>query len=318
MTKSKLAIVIHAEEEFDWGAGFYRSNTSVTHDNELISLVDKILELGGKVTLAMDYPFITSNGGRRVVERYKGFEGDKIEFAAHLHPWVNPPFEDDEDSVDSKFSYPGNLTKKFEFEKLKVLTEQIEKTTGVRPVTYLAGRYGTGKHTAEILKELGYKIDLSISAYFDFSHQQGPDFSSYTNASFSENQLTYVPHTSSVLTSVPLISNFFNLKPEMFTRIQANKMTSLLGKILRIRRFRLSPEGFSFEQMKEVTESQMRVGQTDFVLSFHSPSTKVGMTPYVNDCPGLEAFKQNLVDYIKWFNQFSSHSLDLPKRFKEE
>ena len=161
MTIPKLSIVIHAEEEFNWDDGFYRSNTSVSHGDELIEFVDEIIQCGGKVTLAMDYPFITSPDGKRVVKHFKSQEGSNIEFATHLHPWVSPPFEDGNNEVPNQNSFPGNLPKDLEFQKLKLLTEEIQKETGTRPVTYLAGRYGIGENSAEILKSLDYKVDLS-------------------------------------------------------------------------------------------------------------------------------------------------------------
>lgn len=314
MKSPKLAIVIHAEEEFDWDSGFYRSNTSMTHDQELISLIDTIIELGGKVTLAMDYPFIASEGGKRVVEKYKGRVGEDIEFATHLHPWVNPPFEDDNDQIENEFSYPGNLSRHFEYQKLNTLTDQIEKVTGTRPVTYLAGRYGIGENTTNILNELGYKVDLSVSAYCDFTHQQGPDFSCYTNQCFSRNQVLYFPHTCSIVSFIPFIDKSLNLNPTLYSRLHRNKLTSLVGKVLRISKFRLSPEGFSFKQMKRVTESQMRAGQREFILSFHSPSAKVGLTPYVRNLSELEAFKHHLFNYIEWFNLKKDSSSNLPQQ----
>ncbi len=97
-----------------------------------------ILDLGGKITLAMDYPFVTSVGGRKVVDYYKAHAGERIEFATHMHPWVSPPFEDNNDKVSEELSYPGNLSRDLEYKKLKLLTETIERMTGSRPKTYLS------------------------------------------------------------------------------------------------------------------------------------------------------------------------------------
>lgn len=62
---AKLAVVIHAEEEFDWSGGFKQHQDQVTHHLELITLIDGMIQAGAKVTLAMDYPFVTSDGGSR-------------------------------------------------------------------------------------------------------------------------------------------------------------------------------------------------------------------------------------------------------------
>jgi hypothetical protein len=301
VNSTKLIIVIHAEEEFDWDSGFYRSQIGMSYADNLMEVMDLILALGAKVTLAMDYPFVTSDGGRKIINQYKHCHGDSVEFATHLHPWVNPPFENQDDQVSNELSYPGNLPEEFEHQKIKVLTETIENVTGFRPHTYLAGRYGIGKNTQGIIERLGYQMDLSISAYCDFSHQQGPDFSHYTNKKFQKNQITYVPHTSSVLSALPWVTRYLNQRPELFTQIQSNRLIGLMGKCLRIKKYRLSPEGFTFKQMRQVTKAQLNVGQDEFIMSFHSPSTKAGLTPYVSDDQDLETFKTTITEYITWF-----------------
>ncbi|MCA2018010.1 hypothetical protein LDJ79_17955 [Vibrio tritonius] len=297
----QLVIVIHAEEEFDWDGGFYRSNMDVTHADHLISVMDRIIELGGKITLAMDYPFITSMGGQKVVNRYRAQHGQSIEFATHLHPWVNPPFEDGRDEVANEASYPGNLSYDIEYEKLKVLTETIEQVSGVRPITYLAGRYGVGPNTQKIIKALGYQVDLSISSYCDFRHQQGPDFSRYSNRRFEQNELTYLPHTSSILAVLPPLRDYLNRRPETFTWIQQHRWFRLASKFLRVKRYRLSPEGFTAKQMAQVTQAQLAVGQQDFIMSFHSPTTKQGLTPYTRSDEDVARFVQTIETYLVMF-----------------
>ncbi len=312
MITPKLSIVIHAEEEFNWDDGFYRSNTTVSHGDELIKFVDEIILCGGKVTLAMDYPFIKSPDGKKVVKHFRALEGDSIEFATHLHPWVNPPFEDGNNEVPNCNSFPGNLPKDLEFNKIKILTEEIEKETGTKPITYLAGRYGIGKNSAGILKSLGYKVDLSISAYSNFSHVEGPNFVRYSNKVHNAEGITYMPHTCSIVSFSRTIENHINLNPSSLDYIQKNKFLGLLSRALRVNKYRLSPEGFNFNQMKRLTESQMKLGQDSFLLSFHSPSVKVGGTPYVRSISELDVFKRSVLDYIKWFKTVSRSSLFLP------
>lgn len=301
MTRAKLAIVIHAEEEFDWDSGFYRANTGVTHSKELIAFVEHIRQLKGKVTLAMDYPFASSIEGQNVIQHYRSESGRSIEFATHLHPWVNPPYENEKDHVSNQDSYPGNLPADMEKEKLNLLTQLIESECGKKPTTYLAGRYGIGDNTQSILKTLGYTVDLSISAYCDFSHQQGPDFSRYSNRMFVENGIAYLPHTSSILSLFPLVTKYFNQNPRIYNQLMKNKIGRLFGRVLRIRRYRLSPEGFTFKQMKAVTKSQLAVGQSEFILSFHSPTVKPGLTPYTHSLNDTDRFQSTVTEYLQWF-----------------
>jgi len=191
----KLAIVIHTEEEFDWNSGFFRSNNDVTHGKELIEFCEQMIIASAKITFAMDYAFVNSEQGQRVINHFKSRQEADVEFATHLHPWVTPPFIDENDKVDELNSYPGNLPYQVEFDKLNTLTKKIEELTYTKPFTYLAGRYGVGENSYNILKELGYKIDLSISPFANFSHQQGPNFSNYTNQAIYKNDIKCIPHT---------------------------------------------------------------------------------------------------------------------------
>lgn len=316
MTNPKLNVVIHAEEEFDWDGGFYRSNTKVSHGRALIELVDELVAIGTTVTLAMDYPFVTSDDGKRVIEHFKPLQGGQVEFATHLHPWVTPPFENSQDQVSNRFSFPGNLPRDLEFNKIRVLTEKIEEETGIRPVTYLAGRYGIGENSAEILKELGYQVDLSISAYSNFSHVDGPNFVEYTNQIHTKDGLTYIPHSCSMTAINPLIATYFNLTPSRLGFLQANKLYPLVSKLLRITKNRLSPEGFSYTHMRAITEDQIKIGQKEYILSFHSPSVTVGGTPYVRTEKELRQFKAALFEYIEWFNLIPDSANFLPSELK--
>ena len=85
---------------------------------------------------------------------------------------MNPPI--DEELIECN-SFPGNLPRRLEREKLIRLTETIEANFGCRPLLYRAGRYGFGPHTAELLAEIGYEIDCSVLPFTDLSGKGGPD-----------------------------------------------------------------------------------------------------------------------------------------------
>ncbi len=318
MITPKFSVVIHAEEEFDWDGGFYPANTAVTHGAELIRFVDALLDAGANVTLAMDYPFITSEDGKRVVSHFKHLDGERIEFATHLHPWVNPPIPEGTTSVTNRESFPGNLSEEEEYAKLKALTDEIERVTGTRPVTYLAGRYGIGKHSRQILKSLGYKVDLSVSAYTDFSRNEGPDFSLFSNQITRDDSVTSIPHTCSFVCPLPWVEQHFNRNPAHYQKWASSKLTAILLKILRVKKYRLSPEGFGFAHMKAVTEAQLRIGQEVYIVSLHSPSVKPGCTPYVKSEAQYDAFKRSLVTYIDYLLRQKKGEAFLPGHFVKD
>lgn len=298
----KLAIVIHTEEEFDWNADFNVNSTAVTHGNELLNCVKRLSEHGAKTTLAMDYAFVNSKQGKACITKIKQDETTRksIEFAAHLHPWVNPPWEAGEkDTISEPLSYPGNLSYEQEFAKLSSLTEKIKTETNSSPLTYLAGRYGIGKNTDQILKQLGYAVDVSISPFADFRHQHGPDFRKYNNNTMLKDGLLHWPHTSAVVSPFSFVRKVFNSSPSAYS---SSALTMrLFKKLTRARLHRLSPEGFSLSDMQNVTRYQYALGQQCFILSFHSPSVKPGLTPYVTSTKQLEEFNEKIFKFVNWF-----------------
>jgi hypothetical protein len=315
----KLAIVIHTEEEFNWDNGFYRSNNKVTHGKQLITFCEKLINIGAKITFAIDYAFVDSDDGKKVITHFKQnkFNG-LIEFGTHLHPWVNPPFSNKNDKITNRESYPGNLPKELEFQKLKALTDKITEVCGVQPTTYLAGRYGVGKRTNEILKELGYKTNISISPFSDFSHQEGPDFSQLNNNVFERDGITHWPHTTAILSLFSSVTKWFNNHPEKFEQLQKNSITRLLMKILRVKRQRLSPEGFTLKDLQKITETQLALGQQNFLFSFHSPSVQKGLTPYVKTQKQADQFLKATCTYLNWFKTTQQGEYTLIKNIPVE
>ena len=298
----KLAIVIHTEEEFDWNADFNVNSTSVTHGIELLEFVKRLATMGAKTTLAMDYAFLNSKQGKMCIA---GITQDEktlksIEFAAHLHPWVNPPWETEEKgTIPEPLSYPGNLPYLQELAKLTALTEKIKAITNCTPTTYLAGRYGVGNNTNKILQHLGYNVDVSISPFADFRHQHGPDFSNCNNSTTLKDGLLHWPHTSAVVSPFSFVRRIFNASPSAYS--SPAFMMRLFKKLMRAKLHRLSPEGFSLADMQNVTKYQYALGQQCFILSFHSPSVKRGLTPYVKSDEELAEFKDKTLKFVDWF-----------------
>jgi len=314
----KLSIVIHTEEEFDWHGGFFRSNNHVTHGQKLIAFCEELISLGVKITFALDFAFVDSNEGQTVINHFRARYPNDIEFASHLHPWLNPPIKNGEDEELNSNSYPGNLSRELEFEKLKTLTNKITEVCGSSPVTYLAGRYGVGKNTLQILKSLGYTTDISISPFSDFSRQEGPSFQHFNNNIFIKDDIIHWPHTTAITALFPFIERWFDKKPHMYQVCKSNKLTRLILKALRIKQQRLSPEGFTLNDLKTITNTQLKLGQNKLIFSFHSPSVQTGLTPYVKTVGEEEMFLKITKDYISWFISEKSGTSILIKDFNQE
>lgn len=283
MKKVKLSIVIHTEEEFDWSGGFNRNNNAVTHGKELTNMCVEMLNLGCCITFAMDWAFVTSEQGQVLIRFMQDNYSDQVEFATHLHPWVNPPFDEqhsDVDNIEERLSYPGNLPADIEKAKLAALTDKIAELTGIRPTTYLAGRYGVGDNSYKILNELGYKVDLSLSPFADFRHQDGPDFSCFNNKSFVKDGIQCIPHSTGYVSHIGAVSDWLNKDASNLSKLNNNIFGKAVLKLLGVDRVRLSPEGFTPEQMQKLAASLTRIEVEHLIYSFHSSTSMLGGSPY--------------------------------------
>lgn len=293
-----LIVVIDTEEEFDWDLPFSRESTS-TESIRAQYLAQEIFERHGVVpTYVVDYPVAASEKAVSFLRQYadKGL----CEIGAHLHPWVTPPYEEE---VTLYNSYVGNLPRDLEKAKLTCLTQAITTNFGTQPIVYKAGRYGVGPNTTEILRELGYKIDLSVVARTSFAHEGGPDFGAYDVRPYwfgADHDLLEIPVSADYH---GLLSQFgASLFPLIRSRAGSACMLPVISARLRLlERIRLTPEGIDLPALRRLTNSLLRKGRRVFCLSYHSPSLQPGASPYVADKGELNTFLQTIDRYIDYF-----------------
>jgi hypothetical protein len=293
-----LSVVVHTEEEFDWKAPLDRAATGVTHMRQ-IGRAQKIFEALGIVpTYVIDYPIADQEEGYRPLREFA--DSGRALIGAHLHPWVSPPHTEE---VCGHNSFPGNLPRDLEREKIALLTERIAATFGRRPTVYLAGRYGFGPNTAEILEGLEYEVDLSPCLPLDFTAEGGPDFSSYTNHPYwfgEKRRLLGIVRNGDLLGWLPLGKRFtddLGRKPQLAWA----RLPGILSRLRAVERIGLSPEGYAAADLRRLARSLVRRGFRVFLFSFHSPSVQPGLTPYVRDEKGLDEFLGTCRDFFSFF-----------------
>jgi hypothetical protein len=292
-----LLTVIHTEEEFDWSAPFDSSKREITHLSGLAHAQDIFVRHAVKPTYVVDFSVATPEAGIRAIKSVT--DGTQATIGAHLHPWINPPIEEE---ISVRNSYPGNLPRALEREKLRCLGDQIMAAFGTRPTVYLAGRYGFGDHTLAILQELGYRVDLSGVAMIDYSHDGGPDYSAWDNSCFWEGKpaILRVPH--SVADVGWLCRNGkrrFSIDGSALAR--QFHLGGILARSGAMSRFRLTPEGFSLSEIEACARTLVAAGIRILVFSFHSPSLAPGFTPYVRDRGELKEFLARLDGFFRFY-----------------
>lgn len=296
--RPRLLVVVDTEETFDWAAPFDRQST----DTSAMSEVGLGQELCDAVSLAptyvVDYPVASDVKAMEQLSEYS--KTGRATIGAHLHGWVCPPFDED---VNAANSYQGNLPFSLEKRKLEVLTRKIEESAGIVPVVHKAGRYGFGWGTTSALKELGYKVDVSPTPGFNLTADGGPNHENVPNAPQwldKERRLLSIAGTGGFVGGLRKVGPLLQGISEnpIGRKFRTAGILSRLGLMERIR---LSPEGFTLKEMKQLTRSLLERGENVFTLTYHSPSLAVGCTPYVRDKQGLKNFLDTLENYFSFF-----------------
>ncbi|MBI3820924.1 MAG: polysaccharide deacetylase family protein [Planctomycetes bacterium] len=136
-------------------------------------------ELGVRTTYLCDYPMVTEPRSAAILRALA--QNPNCEIGAHLHPWNTPPYAGIPGShVDEKTVayYMYQLGAERFRAKLETLTNAIVAGTGVRPRSFRAGRFGIDGETLQVVAELGYTVDSSVTPLAEHLRDGGPDFRS--------------------------------------------------------------------------------------------------------------------------------------------
>jgi hypothetical protein len=308
-------VVVDAEEEFDWTRQFSRENTSVRSMGSIGKAQQIFDEYGVKPVYAVSYPVVSQPDGYKPLQEI--VSDGRCVIGAHLHPWVTPPFEE---PIGRFTTYAGNLPPDLERAKLHVLAESIAERFGSTPTVYKAGRYGLGPHTAEILEQLGFAVDLSVCPYMSFSEEGGPDFRLHS-------PWPYWFGREKRLLELPLTVGFTGLLRQWGGRLHNLAVRSplawiraagILARLRMVDRIWLSPEGFELSDQRRLIHALHHDGLRVFTFAFHSPSLEPGNTPYVRSVQDLEQFLARCRKFLDFFMVDLDGSPTTPLELKAE
>jgi hypothetical protein len=296
MAAPKLLVVVDTEEAFDWSKPHSRAQTNVEHVVHQDRAQAIFGRYGVRPTYVVDYPVASQAAGYGPLRDW--LAAGKCQIGTHLHPWVNPPFNEE---VCARNSYPGNLPPALEREKLARLTDIIEENFGARPTIYKAGRYGIGPATPAILDDLGYDIDTSVVPLTSFRADGGPDFTTFDVEPFwLSTRVLEIPLT--VTWSGQLGRYGRALQPSLMSAMGMRlHLPGIAARLRLLERIRLTPEGASFAELKRLTDAMLAGGKRLFVFTYHSPSVVPGNTPYVRDERELRQFLGCIEQFCDYF-----------------
>lgn len=290
---ARFLLTIDTEEEFDWSAPFDRNSRSVTIGDAMRHGQRYFRAAGVRPLYMTDYPVIDDPRIGAMLAEWQ--EAGEANAGAHCHPWVNPPHEE---AVSVANSFAGNLPEALEREKISRLRDRIADVTGRTPVSFRAGRYGVGPNTGRILADLGFLLDTSVRSRFDYSGEEGPDFSGLPVKPWRAGP-------GRALVELPLSTAYTGALGFMGDAMQpalarGGLAAGLLSRSHLLQRIPLTPEGVSVAQAIRAIDTLLACGVKLLMFSFHSPTLSPGNTPYVRN-------EADLADFYRWWDAVLGH-----------
>lgn len=278
----RYLVTVDTEEEFDWAKPLSREGHGLDHVPRLAKFQEFAEGTGFVPVYLVDWPIATSSLAVDILK--PAIAAGKAEVGVQLHPWVNPPFDEE---VTEANSFAGSLPADLEAAKFRNLRAMIEDKFDCVPLIYRAGRYGAGPNTAATLLEGGIAIDTSVRSKFDYSDGSGPDYRHHPLE-------PYWLDDERNLLELPLTTVFWGMLRRQGDWIypalrRAPRLRGLLSYLGMLERVPLTPEGVTVEEAIRGVDIALDDGLPVLVFSFHSPSLKAGHTPYVRTDADLDA-----------------------------
>jgi hypothetical protein len=294
-----LIVSIDTEEEGLWGNVYQSHGNTVENIRGVERFQTHCDRFGVRPTYLIDAAVVDDDYSAGLFREIQ--QDGRCEVGTHLHPWCNPPFEEE---VSRGNSYLCNLPETLQREKMVWLTDRIEQRIGRRPTSFRAGRYGMDMTGVRILSELGYVVDSSVIPFTDYSHQRGPDFQQAPHQPYMlDGDDICCPNERGCLLEIPVSVGFNRVNfawahaaRQLAMRPLSRKLRAvgILDRLGLVRRIKFSPEQSSATLLNTLADVYLAQGAVCMVMMFHSTSLVPGFSPYVPNEDRLERFYDDL------------------------
>lgn len=236
----------------------------------------------------------------------------KCEIGAHLHSWNTPPLSMEE--KNGQATYLNNHNVDIQYEKLSNFTKLFKEKLGKSPTSYRAGRYGFNHDSADILIDLGYRVDSSIAPLMNYTEIGGPDFSRYSLNPFvfsnkSGKHLLEIPITISLLHRFPPWFNKIYFKIPDWTKVKGVMHRLNLARLLWLR-----PTTYTTTEMKQLADYVINNDEIPVLnIMFHSSEVCPGTSPYNKTEQDVKNFLcrlEEILSYLILAKDVQSVSMD--------
>jgi hypothetical protein len=136
----RFMLFCDTEEEFDWAQPRSRDNRATTHMKAMPETHRRLHDLGAHSVYLVDDPIVCDGAAVEMLGAWA--ERGECAIGTQLHPWVNPPFDEE---VNTPNSFVGNLPAALEQAKIEALTHAIEAGSALGPSPTARAATGSGR-----------------------------------------------------------------------------------------------------------------------------------------------------------------------------
>ena len=283
----QLILTIDAEADDQW-----QRRGSVTTEN--LAFIPPFQEIcarhGFPPTYLCTYDVVSDPAFCRLLVP---FERDgAAELGAHLHPWTTPPLDDYWDKTDRAYAYASEIPTSLFQKKLETLTTALETTRGKQPTSYRAGRWGLSAAHTQILLDLGYVVDCSVTPLLSWqdagARERGQDYREAPAWPYYAAWGDPGRPGASSLVEVPvtvLQTNGIMRRSAVLTEWYRRSRKHAVAKGLN-RLFRVAPQWFrpfqdmTSDRLMEVFRAARRLDLPIIQMAFHSSELMPGASPH--------------------------------------
>lgn len=291
-----FALSIDTEEEWDWSQGISENNTQVDNISQLPAFQEFCARLGIVPTYFVDYAVVSDENSVATLNSLNLIS--PLEFGAHMHAWVNPPLTKEPHNPHIDLLKMGESL--FE-QKLQALTDIISRKLGSRPTSFRSGRWGLNSEILNILNRNAYQVDSSILPFYR-GREHAFDYEMYLPYQPSLNDITR-HDVHQMIVELPVTAgfsrcafNFWNKVFRLFEKAPYNylKLIGILWQLNLVKKIYLSPELANAEQMIQLIDRHLAMGNTFFHMFMHSSSLLIGKNQYVYSSEQKQEFLNSI------------------------
>lgn len=310
----KLTITIDTEED-NWG--HYDSDNYSLKNIERISRLQDLFDcFGFKPTYLVTYPVATNDPSVRLLKSI--LKDGRCEIGTHCHPWNTPPFVEKRIPFNSMLC---NLPAELQYRKILKLHNSIIDSFGVIPISFRAGRWGLKEDTVNALDRLGYLVDSSVLAFWNWQDYHGPDYSKIFPKPFMwDNHRSIISEGHKGLLEVPATGGFAqrnfqvcNLIWSFFEGEISKKipLKGILDRLQLLNKIWLSPETSSSVQMIALASAMIKQRYKILNMFFHSTSLMAGLSPFVQSKNDESEFLRRIEEFLTFARNMKIESVRL-------